>query len=397
MKRFMTLTFLCSISLFGRAQTVASGYEINGNVKNIPAKRVYLKVGKRDPNTQQPYWPAIDSARIVDGKFTLHRDTILDDPAWASAIVYLDSNTKKSTSLSFINPKTSSEKNQRYGNFILENTRITMNGDLCIDKGITISGSKETDYQMKYGLLWAPSLSTIDRKIDSLQKLGLSDQLAASRTERSEMLRKFKNEFRQMVIQNASVWGALQNVYQNATVLSPGELEELAALFDKDLMKGPMGKKLNTYIRQSKLLLTDRSFPDFSYTTQDNKKLSLNQIKGKKGTLIVFWASWCGPCRAEIPELKTFYKDYNDKGIALLSISIDHNMAEWKKALYKEKMPWPNLSNLPGSHKEITSKYNVNAIPAMFLLDKDNKIVLADPNNFKLVKQKSDELIKNIN
>ena len=394
MKKINLLALLCLVSFSTLAQQ--KNIEIIGDIKNLPAKQVYVRALNRDKN-RNITWPIIDSAKVSNGKFILQKDTLLADPAWAAELSYKDSITNKIETISFINPdKSPDERGYLHGNFILENAKMQVNGDFKLKKAVHITGSKETEYQMKTGLLFTPSLRSINKKIDSLQALGVTDQLQAAITDRNETIKKYKAEFKQMVIDNPSTWGAVLNIYQNASSFTPQELEEFVAIFDKSVMSTTTGKKLLNHIKQNKVLLPSMPFPDFNYADVNNKKFNLNQLKGKKGTLIIFWASWCGPCRAEIPELKTFYANYKNKGIDLISISTDHSIVDWKKALDKEKMPWTNLSNLPGDYREINAKYNISAIPAMFLLDKDNKIVLADPNDFKLVQKHVDQILKGI-
>ncbi len=390
--KIISVLVLMSLSGLG-VQAQQSPYEINGEVKNLPAKWVYIRTMKKNAEGKL-YWPLIDSARVVNGKFKLHKDTILQDPAWASGLSYKDTISNKYIEFSFINPlKKEGEMGSKHGNFILENAKQTVTGEGAV---LRLTGSKETDYNMKYSLMFTPSLRGINKRIDSLQALSRDSEYQAAIAERKAIVGKYKDEFMTMVKENPSTWMAVLNVYQNAAAFSPEDLEAMVAVFDERLMATSKGKALDTHIKQSKLLLQNKSFPDFNYVDSGNKKFQLGQLKGKKGTLVVFWASWCGPCRAEIPELKAFYQFYKEKGISLISISTDQNIGDWKKALEKEKMPWTNLANLPGNAKEINAKYNIQAIPAMFLLDKDDKIVLADPNDFDIVVKKTDELIKGI-
>lgn len=120
-------------------------------------------------------------------------------------------------------------------------------------------------------------------------------------------------------------------------------------------------------------------FPVFNYPDTSGNKISLNTVKGKKATLIVFWASWCSPCRKEIPALKAFYSQSKDKGISIVSISVDQNINAWKKAVKEEKMPWTNIANLPSDDQQIMDFFGIKSVPTMFLLDKDNQILLSDP------------------
>lgn len=87
--------------------------------------------------------------------------------------------------------------------------------------------------------------------------------------------------------------------------------------------------------------------------------------KGKKYYLVDFWASWCGPCRKEIPNLKKLYELYKGKGLEIVSVSIDKNETAWKKALAEEKLSWPNGLDRAG----IADSYKVKFIPAIFLVD----------------------------
>ena len=110
----------------------------------------------------------------------------------------------------------------------------------------------------------------------------------------------------------------------------------------------------------------------FTITDSHGKKISLEEFrKGKKYLLLDFWASWCVPCRKEIPNVKKQYDLYKEKGFEVVSISIDKDEKAWRKALEAEELPWPNFLD----KGEVADIYNVKAIPAMFLMDANGKLI----------------------
>lgn len=111
--------------------------------------------------------------------------------------------------------------------------------------------------------------------------------------------------------------------------------------------------------------------PDFTVLTSEGDTVSLHALEGKV-KLIDFWASWCAPCRAEMPNVKRAYKKYHEAGLAVLGVSIDQKAEDWLKALGEEKLPWPNAIDQQGV---IANRYLVRAIPHTVLLDGNNVIV----------------------
>ncbi len=117
---------------------------------------------------------------------------------------------------------------------------------------------------------------------------------------------------------------------------------------------------------------------------QGEKPLELADVlKTNKYTLVDFWASWCGPCRKEIPNLKKCYELYRQKGFQILSISIDQKVDAWKKACEEEKLPWLSYRDVSG----IDALYKVQFIPAMFVLDSEGKLVFMNVRGEELVKK----------
>lgn len=127
-----------------------------------------------------------------------------------------------------------------------------------------------------------------------------------------------------------------------------------------------------------------KNAPVFSVTDANGQSISFKSlIKGKKYILLDFWASWCGPCRKEIPNLKTQYGKYAAKGLEIVSVSVDKNASDWQKALTEEKLPWPNYRDQSG----IADLFSVKAIPAVFLIDGKGKIIGENMRGEVLVKK----------
>lgn len=114
--------------------------------------------------------------------------------------------------------------------------------------------------------------------------------------------------------------------------------------------------------------------PDFSAPNTDGKETSLKSALGKL-TLIDFWASWCGPCRKENPNVVALYKDFHAKGLNIIGVSLDEKADKWKEAIAKDQLTWTQVSNLQGWDDPIAKRYNVDGIPATFLLNEKGIII----------------------
>ena len=116
-------------------------------------------------------------------------------------------------------------------------------------------------------------------------------------------------------------------------------------------------------------------------------------INKNRYTLLDFWASWCGPCRAEMPNVVKVYKLYHNKGLEVVGVSLDNNREAWVKAISTLKMPWPQMSDLKGWKSTAAAAYNIRAIPANVLIDNKGNIIAKDLRGEELLK-KMEELMK---
>ncbi|TMI92418.1 MAG: TlpA family protein disulfide reductase [Bacteroidetes bacterium] len=122
---------------------------------------------------------------------------------------------------------------------------------------------------------------------------------------------------------------------------------------------------------------------DFSLPDLKGDSVRLSSMKGKV-FLLDFWASWCVPCRFSNKQLVKLYDRYKDKGFEILGVSLDDNRGAWKKAVSKDKITWLQINDNGGWDAISAAKWNINAIPASFLIDKDGNVIAFDPEKQQL-------------
>ena len=114
--------------------------------------------------------------------------------------------------------------------------------------------------------------------------------------------------------------------------------------------------------------------PNFSQETPEGEQLSLHDLRGKV-LLIDFWASWCGPCRRENPNVVRMYQKYKDQGFEILGVSLDSNRDRWLGAIAADGLTWYQVSDLKGWQNAVAKQYGVSAIPHTVLLDAEGRII----------------------
>lgn len=114
--------------------------------------------------------------------------------------------------------------------------------------------------------------------------------------------------------------------------------------------------------------------PDFSQKTPEGEDMKLSDLRGKV-VLIDFWASWCGPCRRENPNVVKMYNEYKEKGFEILGVSLDQDKSRWLQAIEKDGLTWYHVSDLKGWGNEVAQLYSVRSIPHTVLLDAEGKII----------------------
>ena len=154
------------------------------------------------------------------------------------------------------------------------------------------------------------------------------------------------------------------------------DVQPLLAKVPAPLASKPDFVRLKEYVETVAKTSEGQKYIDFALDTPEGKEVRLSDYVSKnKYTLVDFWASWCGPCRMEMPNVVAAYAKYKAKGFGVVGVSLDSNLESWKKGIADLKITWPQMSDLKGWQSEGAKLYGVRSIPSTVLIAQDGTIV----------------------
>lgn len=358
MKKLLLVAISTAFLFSCNKETNTDGYQVFGTIDSIEDG---IKVFIETPDDQGGVI-TIDTAFVKNGKFEFNGN------AKQIEIAYLQI-----------------QDLQGKIPFVLENQKITITAYKDSLHTSKIAGSYNNDELTKFN----KEFENFQKKVAKFQAEQSDAFMAAQQANDTEAMTKISEDY--MILEKE--FTVFTNEYVSENPNSFVTLMLLAQMVnnpDADFSKvkadvealSPELKstKIGTEIQEKLKSLSSTSVgqiaPDFSAPNPEGKIVSLKESLGKV-TLIDFWASWCGPCRRENPNVVALYNEFHDKGFNIIGVSLDKEgqKDKWTEAIEVDKLTWTQISNLKYWQDPIARQYNVQGIPATFLLDAEGKIV----------------------
>lgn len=280
--------------------------------------------------------------------------------------------------------------------FFSENNDVTIVGDVKDNSTTQITASYAQQLINEY------EQENI-KFYDQFRELGKKYEIAAQANDEAamekiyaeyEQVEKNQTSYRNLFIsKNYNSFVSSYILYNNRLNYELNELEDFVNHFNIS-QDNEFSKLLNEYILQLKRVAVGQPYLDFTQETPEGTFLSLSELVGKSKLLLVdFWASWCGPCRGENPNVVAVYKEYHEKGFDVLGVSLDMKKENWIKAIEDDGLIWHNVSDLKYWNNEAAQDYAVSSIPSNVLID-ENGIIIAKNLRGEDLRKKVEEILK---
>ncbi|WP_423129163.1 redoxin domain-containing protein [Gaoshiqia sp. Z1-71] len=340
---FIVLIFLAA------CQSNSAKYRITGTIAGLDSGIVYLVKAEAGQAV------TLDTVKLVNGTFKMEGD------AGVTELHYLRLNER-----------------DYFAQFFLENAKIKVESYKDSLRATKVTGSPTTDVFNSY----LDELNVMNEKMSEYQQQFASAAASGNQQEMdriridveaaSDNMTVFAKNF---VRENSnSVVAPFITLTQLVSQLEYNDLKTLVDGFSADLSESVYLKQLNEILSVQSKTAIGVEAPDFTMNDPDGNPVSLTSLRGKY-LLVDFWASWCGPCRQENPNIVDAYKKYKDKGFDILGVSLDRDKDAWLKGIADDQLTWHHVSDLKYWQNEVAQLYGVNSIPHSVLLDKDGVII----------------------
>jgi peroxiredoxin len=369
MKQILASSIILAVlfSVLSCNKKTSDGYTLDGTITGADSGWVLLK--KRDEGKMI----TADSVQIKEGKFAFAGKVDMPE------VYYL-----KMKDMDGALP------------FFIENATITIKAFAdSIDKSV-VSGSKSQDMYIAY----QKDEMVFNNKMEELygkymQAKEAHDTTSVKGIEAAyDSVQKAQSVFtKEYILKNGKSVVAPYLAISNAYAYRLEELKAINKAMDPAIANSVYVKNLAERETILEKVQVGQTAPEFTMNDTLGKPVSLSSLKGSM-VLVDFWASWCGPCRAENPNVVAAFKKYGSKGFTVLGVSLDTDKSKWMDAIAKDGLNWAQVSDLAGWANAAAKQYGVMSIPANFLLDKEGKIIGSDLRGEKLMEKLEETMAK---
>ena len=356
---FGAIILMCQFSI---AQD--SSFVINGKLEKINRGIIYLNIYQNGKTIQ-------DSAMIKNGNFKF--TGYVSSPYFATL--------------------TLPERKNDFYTFYIEPTTFSISGRADSLKLLSTKGSSVNDddqllkIRMRTVSLWEKENSKLYEQAYKDKNKKVMDSLDEVDYEILNAKRRVVADF--VKAYPASMRAAMAITENFGYYAEASDVEPLYNALDENIKNSPKGKEIKKSLDIYSAVAIGKKAPDITQFTADSNQLSLSSLKGKY-VLIDFWASWCGPCRRENPNIVKAYNQFKDKGFTVFGVSYDTKKDRWLKAIADDHLDWYQVSTLEGWDNPTSALYGIKAIPSNVLVDKEGVIIAKNIFGEKLVKKLSE-------
>jgi thiol-disulfide isomerase/thioredoxin len=283
----------------------------------------------------------------------------------------------------------------QYRSFWLSAGLTTITQNTKILREAIVTGSPVNEHAAELNSIKAPyekEMEKIEDKAEKIAKKGKSNDDLHSYEQAYEALEKKSEQAERNYIRKyPERLYSLGVLHGMSTTYGADSTKELFNLMPDSFKQSSKGQDIQKYLLAYRKIAIGLPFAEVMQPDTSGKPFSLSSKTGK-WILLEFWASWCGPCRAENPELVKVFDTFKEKGFDIYAVSLDTDKDKWIEAIKKDKLPWWHVSDLRGSYNEAALTYSISGIPDNMLINPEGVIAARGLNPDQLKKYLEKEL-----